>query len=237
MSRRRLYLHAGTHKTGSTSIQLMLEHKAAFLRDRGIKVVYDHISRKTKRTNCNCIAHAFVRGDLWTISRSLQDSETAFGAPDLIDHFRQQLSDERFHTLIVSSEAFCYMRKRDERKALMRELAKYDLEVTPVLYFRADESWRRSWEAQIARVPSMQRLRVQRPERFTVLDDWYFDKDALRNFWRSISPDTIFLDYDAEVAAAGSVIPSFLRTLALPPGLNSDRYYVNRTPSARSGPA
>jgi hypothetical protein len=234
MSRRRLYLHAGTHKTGSTSIQAMLEHETALLRDRGIKVVYDHISRQFMRTNCNCVAHAFVRGDLWTISRTLQHAETEFGARNVIDHFRNQLSDERFHTLIVSSEAFCFMRNRDERKALVRELAKFDLHVTPVLFLRDDANWRRSWEAQIAKVPSMQRLREQHPDRFTLLDDWYFNKDALRDFWRSISPDPIFLDYDAEVAEAGSVIPSFLRSLALPPELHSDRYYFNRSPpSAR----
>ena len=80
-------------------------------------------------------------------------------------------------------------------------------------------------------MPPTRLFRQRHPDRFTILDDWYFDKDAIAAFWRAISPLSIFLDYDKEVAECGSVIPSFLRTVGLPASLNSVRYFVNSRPS------
>ena len=223
--RRRLFIHAGTHKTGSTSIQLLLRETAKVASDAGAKVIYDY--HGGTRTNAATIAHTFIRSELWTATRIIGEQPPSFGSEDVIDYLTQQINGGTHERYLLSAEAFCYMRTRNERKYLSRRLDRLKCEVVPIVYLRDTAAWKASWESQLQKMGRTHVFRIRHPDKFKLLDDWYFDKDSLVEFWRAISPLAIFLDYDQEVAERGSVIPSFLNAVGLPQSLNSDRYFLN----------
>jgi hypothetical protein len=223
---RRLFLHAGTHKTGTTSIQAMLRDAGETIAHAGIKVVLDLPGATMMPTNCNAVSHAFIRDTVFSPTRINKRIAPRFGEAETIRHLMTQLADSRFETLLMSSECFCYMRTRTERKHLERHLAGFELR--PFLYFRNDAGWRKSWDSQMAKEPYVTTFRRRFPEKFD-FDDWYFDRDAIVSFWRGVSTDAVFLDYDKEVAEKGSVIPSFLDFVGLPQSLAGD-YFLNRSP-------
>jgi hypothetical protein len=62
---RRLFLHAGTHKTGTTSLQKLLFDRRRDIAARGVQVVLDHPSAgREMPANCRSIANAFVRQEV-----------------------------------------------------------------------------------------------------------------------------------------------------------------------------
>jgi hypothetical protein len=225
---RRLFLHVGTHKTGTTSIQKLLFDRHRDIAARGVRVILDHPSAgREMPANCRSIANAFVRQELWTTQRIRGTEGIAlFGSGEVTEHFARQLSASAKH-FVLSAEAFCYMRTRTERKHLERFLASVKCEVIPIVYLRKEADWRASWMAQNSG-PEFVAFRSRYPERFSLFDDWYFDRNAIVAFWRSISADTIVRDYDEEVANRGSVIPSFLETVGLPLSFDSGEYFLNR---------
>jgi len=232
-ARRRIFIHAGTHKTGSTSIQMTLFHQPPLVAAAGIKLIPDHPRNAVRRSNCRVIAHAFIRDDLWTLSRMRDKEPVRFGDGDVLQYLEHALKTDGWHAAILSSETLCYMRTRNERRHLEKFLLRFDLEVVPIVYLRNDRDWRASWEDQIGKQPKLAAMRESHPERFAF--DWYFDRETIVEFWRGISPAAVFLDYDKELAERGSVVPSFLDIVGLPPSLDSKRYFVNgRTGSAES---
>jgi hypothetical protein len=228
-SGRRLFIHAGTHKTGSTSIQSMLLNETCFLEENGTKVIYDHPGHGSGRTNCSSIAHAFIRPELFTPSRINGGQAKSFGSNEVIDYFLGQVTAKEYATYIISAEAFCYLRTRTERKLLEKNLKKLKCEVVPIIYFRNVMAWRKSWEGQMSIMPRTIKFWQLNSEKFTLLDDWYFDKEAIASLWRSISPSLITIDYDDELAKNGSIIPSFLDSVGLPQLGNSERYFANKS--------
>jgi hypothetical protein len=230
-ARRRLFIHAGTHKTGSTSIQETLFHQMPLVAGAGVKLIVDHPHNTVRRSNSRSIAHAFIRDDLWTLSRMRASQPVRFGATEMMTYLESELRTDGWRAAILSSETFCYMRTRNERRHLETFLARFDLDLVPIVYFRKDRDWRASWEDQIAKHPRLVAMRQRHPERFAF--DWYFDRESIVAFWRGVSPEAVFLDYDKELADRGSVVPSFLEIAGLPPSLDSEHYFLNR----RSGRA
>ena len=111
---RTIFLHAGKHKTGSTSIQHYLADNAEFLANLGLATVENifEIVPKRKATamvNCFDIAHCIIRPELNTPIR-LRYPELA--APTLEQQrlralrINERLMAKPGHALIISAEAF-----------------------------------------------------------------------------------------------------------------------------------
>jgi hypothetical protein len=211
----------------------MLAERRQDIAALGTQVIVDHPSAgRDQPTNCRSIANAFVRQELWTTQRIRQNEGiTQFGDQGVIEYFVKQFSS-REARIIVSAEAFCYLRTRAERKHLQRILNRLNCEVIPLVYFRKEADWRASWTAQNGG-PILRAFREQHPDKFTLFDDWYYDRSAIADFWTALSPLTTFFDYDQEVARRGSVIPSFLDLVGLPQSFNSRRYFLNARRASR----
>jgi hypothetical protein len=234
LSGKRLYIHLGTHKTGSSSIQLMLREASDHLAEKGTKVIHDHPGHRVERTNCSSIAHAFIRSELFTPSRINGGQPADFGSNEVIDYFIGEITESDCESFIISAEAFCYLRTRAERKLLERNLRKLNCTVIPLVYFRSLPAWQKSWKAQLTKMPKTHEFMKLNSQKFTLLDDWYFDRDTIADFWRSISPHLVVVDYDRRVAEDRSVIPSFLDIVGLPRLENNDRYFRNKSVSLLS---
>lgn len=201
-----LWLHVGTHKTGTTSIQKMLQDLQSSLAQRDVAVWTEHAGR----TNAFGLAHSFIRADLQTPIRLSRGA--AEPAADRVA-FEIWAANLRAPRAIVSSEAFSFLRTAEEFVDLKSVLTRRFARVRPVLVLRNEVAWRRSWRQQLTRrllLPQIEAL----PETARVTANWYFDKIALRAFWAGIGPLTV-LDYDHERAVHGSIIPGFLQVLDL----------------------
>lgn len=225
---RTVILHAGTHKTGSTSIQALLRDQWRNIRAHGTQVILDWPPRKLYAANCASIAHSFVRPELLTTTRIDNQRPAIYRNPAALEALRQQIENSACDRFILSAEAFCYMRTVEERELLVSTFRALNCTLVPLLYFRNKDDWRTSWSAQIDKYSRTREFRYSHPEQFTLLDDWYFDQAALFHFWRGVNPHAILLDYDKVVARHDSVIPTFLRFTGLPQSLARQDYFENR---------
>jgi hypothetical protein len=145
-----------------------------------------------------------------------------FGSQQLRSCLNEQLSGS--NKAIMSAEAFCYMRAKQECQSLTEYFAALEVSVVPVIFFRQESEWRRSWEAQLDKSSIGRDARLKQ----ILLDDWYFARKDIEAFWRDVSPSTIVLDYNQAVASDGSVVPSFLAAVGLPRTLDSGSAWLNR---------
>lgn len=131
--RKRLFLHVGTHKTGTTSIQVALTRMRRKLAARGV------LYPETGAPAANPFAQHLLA---WSVIRRphylpvFDPGEAGFGdeaRAKLWEDLRDEIDDTEAHTVILSSEEFDVL-ARDEVQALGRELADYD--VTPVIFLR-----------------------------------------------------------------------------------------------------
>ncbi|MDR5654430.1 hypothetical protein [Ruixingdingia sedimenti] len=205
---RRLYLHVGTHKTGTTSVQAVLTHQAADLRARGVEPALD----ARGRANLAGLAHLFIRPGLRT-PRRLQDPAGAAWGPGELAAWRQGVRGSACATHLISTEAFCFLRTPAEAAALCTELGGVFDEIRPILVLRQEAAWRQSWLAQLQRMGLSERIAAE-PEASRITAAWYFDREAIRSFWEGIGP-TACIDYDAEMAAQGTILPAVLRAAGL----------------------
>ena len=230
----RVIIHAGQHKTGSTSIQRYLEASGGFFRERNIATCSDWTPDLTRpRTSelASCakfIANAVVRNSLATPMRirgaceSLAARERRAGL-ERVNAFLRGLPQE---TLIVSAEAFAFLRNAGEMRRL--EMLCAGLDWHAVMFLREPKSWLESWRTQIAHSQLHDATDVDTDAGIFDLGEnsWLVDHEAIRAFWGNRCS---FLSYEDAMAKHGSVIPAFLAEIGLDPGAcpGWDRFFMN----------
>lgn len=219
---RTIFLHAGKHKTGSTSIQHYLADNAEYLANLGLATVENLFEvvpkrRATALVNCFDIAHCIIRPELNTPIR-LRYPELA--APTLEQQRLQALRiNERLmakpgHALIISAEAFSFLRRPSEREIF--DLVFQGFEVRTVLFLRERQDWLESWKKQTAGALAKFGRPVGDVE--SVLDyelsSWLADDASIEAFFQ---PGCQTLCYEAAMEKHGSVVPAFLEAIGLDP--------------------
>tara|TARA_R110000787_G_C13431830_1_gene445641 strand:- start:65 stop:790 length:726 start_codon:yes stop_codon:yes gene_type:complete len=205
-----LWLHVGTHKTGTTSIQRALRLREAELRGAG-RLLHP-------QENAWGLANLFIRAGLRTTPRVKQTTEP----PDLAE-FHRELDAGHWQLggadMIVSSEEFCLLRETLEAHALLSTLGQHFARIVPILVLRNDADWRASRRDQLNK-SGMLELQKSLPDAASTDGEWYYDRAALLSFWRAIGPLRV-IDYDAALAAQGSILPQFAAAIEQP-GLFND---------------
>lgn len=239
---RKLFLHVGKHKTGSSSIQWYLTNNEQFFADIGLKVVRNtHFANwaleNLNDTNCFAFSHTIIRPELMTPIRL----RGILPVPNFEDQCKTAVrTNADLHrlsgtALLMSGEAFSFLRTPKERKVFNLMFDGFDLH--PILLFREKQSWLHSWKQQTAR------LRQNFPDAdmtsgsiFNYSDNsWLVDDQAIQRFF---GPKTRVLSYEGEITKYESVIPAFLRELGIPlkDAPDWDNVWVNRTIQAKSDP-
>lgn len=225
----KLYLHVGTHKTGSTSLQAyLLEHKAA------LKALGTHVITETHRefgevANCLGFAHSVLRLSLMTVARLTGDMPSRRSISRFLHRqmVRSQLKRlPKNASALISAEALCFARTPKERSALLGVFKGLDVEVIPVLCQRNNEDWKNSWESELKNWSDRMTHEFGN-ETDDIRGEWYFDADAIFQFWSEIGPVRT-VDFDASVSEVGSVLPALLSVMEIPDTGNTDRYFLRR---------
>jgi hypothetical protein len=241
---RQLIIHAGQHKTGSTSIQQYLARHHDALRRKGVFAApawaSDLSAALPHAEGCNAgaIAHAILRNGLLTPGR-LRGKHPATPDDDKPRRLRAVNAWLRAvpeDTVILSSEAFSFLREACEFE-LVDALAA-GMEWRAVMFLREPMSWLQSWRHQLAHAGLIDRPGAVAGQGIFDLEvtSWLTDRDSIRSFWRG---RCTFHDYEEALAQDGSVIPALLRDLGLDPHSCPpwDGLFLNRTAKklARAG--
>ncbi|MEQ8410439.1 MAG: hypothetical protein RIB52_02685 [Erythrobacter sp.] len=230
---RSLFIHVGPHKTGTTSIQEFLRQESGRVEDLGASVFLEssRIQRgrnDAARANAWALAHCFIRAELPTPMRlnGSQSSEKA-ACEQQVDRFRDWARTSRGDRLIVSSEAFSFLRTEAEAEALERCFEGLFDRIVPIIAFREVGKRRRSWDRQLDTMGVAGRI-ASLGDAERVDADWYFDWEALRGFWERFGEPRI-IDYDAALEQDGSILPAFLAAAELDAIDVETDYFLNET--------
>ncbi len=213
-------MHAGMHRTGSTSIQEYLRLNASFFKDKNIQIMTDldvfdlGVSKNDLSENCFRIAHVLIDKQLHTPMRIHGEAKVLplMKKMQTIQALNRRLIEGPCDRVILSAEAFSFLRSRCEKFWLNRMIS--GLCLKPVVFFRNKTDWLRSWQAWLsANVPNWISERKQPGSIFDLSEtSWLVDHDAIRRFY---ARDGMFLSYEDSVSEYGSVIPVFLNSLEL----------------------
>ena len=226
---RRLYLHVGTHKTGTTSLQAYLMDHHAALRAQNIHVLTETHRKFGEIATCLGFAHAILRNEVQTVARMTGDmpSSSSFRAAQYRRHIRRALKNLPDNSsAILSAEALCFARTEGEGHRLAKVLSGLGYDIVPVLCFRNDSDWRASWESEL-RDWSDRMTRRGAGSDESISGDWYYDRDAIVSFWNTFGPVRC-VDFDAAVARDGSILPGLLTALDVPAEDDMDSYVLRQ---------
>jgi hypothetical protein len=219
---RRIIIHAGQHKTGSTSIQHYIEAHEAALRSRGFQPFVDWTAslegprHDGARFNAKFVANAVVRDSLATPMRIagvcsvLSPHERERG----LDRINAAFKSEPAETLLISAEAFSFLRDTGEHQWIERLC--HGLEWRALMFLREPSSWLQSWKVQITHSGLIGKPGAAPGQGVADLapSSWLVDHDAIRGFWNG---RCTFLNYEAAMTQHDSVIPAFLMAIGLDP--------------------
>lgn len=208
--KRTLYLHIGTHKTGTTSFQKFMINERGLMEEHGVYACVDD----TSDGNNVKFAHHFIRRSLLTGARIRGDA-TVYSPIELIRYIaslKRLINTRNESSFVISCEALCFMRTLLERIKLHLLGTALNVRIVPIIVFRNTRDWRASWENQLSKDECTRRL-VGRPD-FTLLEDWYFNKGDISRFWSAIGTP-IQIDYDEAMKKEGDIIKSILLSLGI----------------------
>lgn len=212
-----IFVHGGQHRTGSTSLQLYLKDHTSFLAEQGFYVCrandFAPYTAGDDMVNCFTLPHLMLRPELLSpmrLNRTLPviTSGAAHRARVQANLFLRSRPEPR---IIISAEAFAFLRTPEERQAFDQVFG--DMQLRTLLFLRHPEAWLQSWESQLRKwgypvEASGQGIFDLSPA------SWMVDHQAIRSFFPS---QTSFASYEQVVQEEGSVIPAFLRFLGIDP--------------------
>ncbi|WP_102959012.1 hypothetical protein [Mangrovicella endophytica] len=220
------FLHIGTHKTGTTSIQRTLDAQRALLASHGIA----YFAGRHIRTNHVELHAAAMRDERMSpfklVSGVRPDDDYRRSVLDSISAFLKTPADKH----IFSAEGLSFLRYRDEVEWIRRAIPG---EVEIIVYLREKEAYRASHIAQMDKRNGL--IPHWDPDAVVYMgpDSYLLDYDRRLDPWRTVfgAEKVKVIDYDEEVARHGTVFPSFLTAIGAPDALPRDVWenvFLNR---------
>lgn len=221
-----VWLHVGTPKTGTTSIQAFLKSQPGFLAASG----YSLITCPRGKPNFKHLTLA----SLLPFRRPLikmRGMPTALGLHFMRWRVRRsiarQISKSSSSQFIVSNESLSYLRHVEEVQAL-RSLFPAECRFTAILVLRDKQDFLASRRKQILK----QRLpisEVNGSSTYVEADSWLVDYESIESVFSKIAGEVKVIDYDLALRTDNNIIPAFLATLGMRtiPGA-VDPYFLNK---------
>lgn len=231
---KKIILHVGPHKTGTTSIQNALLENEEILNSKGIGTFKNTRLNGEISANCNVLSLSFVRPELINRARFLNN------IPPPSENVRNEqfvlLQGEiaKYERLIVSSEGFSFLRTVQEKELLQSFLSRLIVEIRILLTIRNKREWKKSYLGHLRRSAEGLFEKIhQVPEASRVSSNWYFNQNELIAFWKDLGTLKL-LDYEKAMKKEGNIIPCFLRAIDEKPGEYKIDIFKNISPSILS---
>ena len=200
------------HKTGTTAFQHYLARwRAEILRDHGILVHPGCFMPSHLELPALVIRDDMLIPDRWLLERR--------GFPTDADTMRQAIRatvESAAQVVIFSAEGLSYLRTPGEVERLRELLA--PRAITPIVVLRNKERYLASFRAALLRLGFSGPVQDPGVVAYTEPDSWLVDYTALLDILGYLggTQRPVVLDYDREVASAGSIIPALAKAIGLP---------------------
>lgn len=228
-----LYLHIGTHKTGSTSLQRFLQEHLQLLTDQsyafyqGTHIPENHIE----------LYLAAMRSERDSFAKQSQ-GETVSGE-NYFDEIKLRIksffNEYNGFNAIFSTEGLSLLRYPDEICRLKEILGTHSKKIKIILYLRNRKDFLESYRKQLRKVPGRVPSKEYSSALYVEDDTWLIDYDQLIEVYAaSFGREAIsVIDYDEQMRTRGNIIPSFIEQLniLLPKDteIALNTYNLNRT--------
>lgn len=222
---KKVFLHVGKHKTGTTSIQSFLSYNRETLLETGFYPVTNIEIlnllgcgyEQANETNNVTMSHILIRPQLRTPLRFFRDDP-------FIEHDRKLLTTKMncflksidAKNIIISAESFSFLRCADE-KSLYVNL--FDgLEIIPIIFLREKRSWMNSWKIQTSSLfhsTDVRKNSVADHESILNYSDnsWLLDDESIVKFFEG----SHIIHYEMAVRKFETVVLAFIDFLGLKP--------------------
>jgi len=208
---KRIVIHVGVHKTGSTSIQEFLRAHRTTLHELGTDF-YLGVHFPSNHVELHTATMRVDRASPFKLDRDLRVDEA----------YRQQVK-ERVSTyvrnttcqcVVFSAEGLSYLRYQDEMERLKAMFPEGRIEI--VMYIRDARSFLASYRKEMKK-HVMPEVIDKDSFAYTGEDSWLVDFDSRLSAFRGTfgAQNVRSLDYDEELRSARNIIPSFLRVLEI----------------------
>lgn len=231
-----VYLHAGTHKTGSKSLQALLRD----CRQELLAIGYDlYHGRHGNGTNHTELQLATMRRDRDSFARTIWPKLVVDDA--YFDAVRESVGSflERSAVphQILTNEDLSYLRHPDEFERLADLLGFPQREIKVIVVVRERASFLRSYTTQIFKRPNRAPSNDPTSALYVGADSWLCDTDSLiKAFAHQFSEPPTVICYEDAMRSDGSSIPSVLAAMDIDPEcLPWKRYFLN--PSSHEQPS
>jgi hypothetical protein len=218
---KRIYLHIGTHKTGSTSIQAFLRANRRRLEKHGISLFNGSIDR----FNHIELYLAAIRPERDSFAKQKLRIKTGPSFTAVVrGRVASFLASSRTSSVLMTTEGLSLLRHADEIERLRLLLDADHNQVSVILYLREREQFIESYKKQIFKVPGRAFSDDPASVFYVEPGTWLTDYDAIIDAFRGgFGKDAVsIIDYDAEIERRGDVLPSFVEALGLRPEMFGD---------------
>jgi hypothetical protein len=213
-----IVLHIGVHKTGSSSLQHYLGCRRSALEARGLAFYTgtlqpdNHIDLYLSALEPGRDSLALRSLDLPPRDLLTETTRTAVAA------FARAHPN---HTLIYSCEGLSLLRSPAELARLAELVTVPGRPLRVVMALRDKAGFLEAYRKQILKVPGRQPSSDPASALYVAPDSWLADFDALQAaFSAQFGAEALqVIDFDAELARCGDVLPALLRAMTLPEDL------------------
>lgn len=214
--RKLLYLHIGTLKTGSKSVQRFLLDHADELSARGY-ALYRGEYRETNHLELDLASMRYERDSFAKMGLCKDVTIDASYTRRVADRVQSFLTHCREPRVIFTCEALCRLRYDDEIDRLKQILDVGRHEAKVILFLRNKDDFLRSYTAEIFKVPGRKPSSDPESALYVEPGTWLTDYESLVGVYeRGFGAGKVaVIDYDNQMRAVGNVIPSFLQALGL----------------------
>lgn len=229
-SQKRIVVHVGVHKTGTTSIQEFLHIHRETLRTLSVDF-YLGAYIPSNHVELHVAAMRFGRSSPFKMSKDLTVDET------FRDRIRKQVhesvTNSSYNCVVFSAEGLSYLRYEDEMQRLKDMFPESRIDI--VMYVRDAAGFLASYVEEMKKHRLPQNIEKD-SFAYTGQDSWLIDFESRLSGFRSVfgRQNVITIDYDHELRKAGSVIPSFLGVLGVSSYFRAqdwEGFFLNRTPT------
>lgn len=222
----RIFVHIGFHKTGTSSIQLLMDKNRDKMIDVGI-FYYTGALNPSNHVELHCAAMRDERVSPFKLRSGIRPNT------EFIEATRTQVAKflQPAGTFIFSAEGLSYLRYSDEIRTLHQLFGGREIEF--IAYIRNQSDWLASYKAEMRKHAASPAARGDSYSN-TQSNSWLLDFEARLAPFRDVAGTKLHvIDYDMAVANEGSVIPSFFRTIGASSTLDDNPEWKDYWKNAR----
>jgi hypothetical protein len=210
-----VYLHFGSHKTGSTSIQMFLKKNKSYLNQNNFDILNTFAGRNTELSHF-CLRKSILKFTNPSLCKSKRIYKNI--------RFKIKLSlfflFSKQSNFIFSDEGLDYIRTQKEINKV-KSLFPANYRIIPILILREKREWIYSWRNYLTNLGLIDYCNKDSPY-FYCDDSWYFEINRLSDLLNMNFYKVIYIDYEM------NVIPPFIKSVGLEPP-NNCNFRLNET--------